>query len=152
MDNEKQFQLLLPEAEKAQLSVYPTEHIWFLSKSFFKYPQMTPLTKEGISTSVHLLIELVNGTVKALLNLHSSGYAHNDVRIENICFREEDQEIVLIDLERRIAVGLKPRQYGISTMYVITKNENRTQNWTPSKLDFRQLAIMMIYLQSDNQL
>ncbi len=99
MDNEIQF-YLLNDPNKAQLSVYPIGHMMFSSKGFFKYSQMrSPLIKKDIPTSVHLLIVLVNGTVKAFLNLHSSGYAHNDVRIENICFREEDREIVLIDLE-----------------------------------------------------
>ncbi len=40
----------------------------------------------------------------------------------------------------------------LSTMYTIGKNEQRTQNWTPIKFDFRQLAIMIIYLQSDNHI
>ncbi len=76
LENEIQFNLL-HEAEKARLSVYPTDHIMFLSKWFFKYPQMrSPFTEEEISTSVRILIELVDGTVKALLNLHRSGYAH----------------------------------------------------------------------------
>ncbi len=72
------------------------------------------------------------------------------MRIENICFREDTHEVVLIDLERSIAVGLGPGEYGIPTMYSITKNEDQTQNWTPIKIDFRQLAIMIIYLQSDD--
>ncbi len=81
MDNEIQFNLL-NDPNKAQLSVYPIGLMMFSSKGFFKYPQMrSPLIKKDISTSVHLLIGLVNGTVKALLNLHSSGYAHNNVRI-----------------------------------------------------------------------
>ncbi len=54
-----------------------------------------------------MLTDYWAGTVKALPNLHRSGYAHNDVRIENICFREEDREIFLIDLERRREVGEK---------------------------------------------
>ncbi len=145
---------LLDDPDKARLSVYPIGRVKFSSKWFFKYPQMrSPLTKKEISTSVHFLIELVNGTVKALLNLHSSGYAHNDVTIENICFREEDREIVLIDLERRIEVGRQNLyEFGISNMYSITENEDQTQNWTPSKFDFRQLAIMIIYLQSNNSI
>ncbi len=150
MDNLIQLDLL-DDPDKARLSVYPTDHIKFLSKNFFKYPQVTPFTKEEISTSVHLLIELVNGTVKALLNLHSSGYAHNYVRIENICFREDTDEVVLIDLERRRAVGLPPIQYGMSTMYA-SMDEGQAQNWTPIKIDFRQLAIMIIDLQSDNHI
>ncbi len=156
MDNEIQ-SYLLHEAEKARLSVYPTDVIMFLSKWFYKYSQMrsqmrSHLTKKEISTSVNLLIGLVDGTVKALLNLHRSGYAHNDVRIENICFREDTDEVVLIDLERRRLVGEEPKQYAISNMYLLTENEDRTQNWTPSKFDFRQLAIMIIYLQSNNHI
>ncbi len=74
------------------------------------------------------------------------------MRIENICFREEDREIVLIDLERRRAVGRKTKGYGISTMYTVSTDEGRTQNWTPIKIDFRQLAIMIIYLHSNNRI
>ena len=43
-------------------------------------------------------------------------------------------------------------EFGISNMYSITENEDRTQIWTPSKFDFRQLAIMIIYLQSNNHI
>ena len=95
----------------------------------------------------------LDGTVKALLDLHSTGYAHNDVRIENICFREDTDEVVLIDLERRRGVGRQNVYvFGKSNMYSIAENEDKTQNWTPIKIDFRQLAIMIIYLQSDNHI
>ncbi len=40
----------------------------------------------------------------------------------------------------------------MSTMYTISMDEGQTQNWTPIKIDFRQLAIMIIYLQSDNHI
>ncbi len=151
LNNEIQSHLQI--AEKARLSVYPTDHIKFLSKWFYKYPQMIqPFRKEDISTSVHFLIELVHGTVKALLDLHRTGYAHNNVRIKNICFREDTHEVVLIDFERSIEVGLDPIEYGISAMYSITENEDKMQNWTPIKIDFRQLAIMIIYLQSDDHI
>ncbi len=78
--------------------------------------------------------------------------AHNEVRIENICFRE-DQEIDLIDLERRREVGRRDLYgFGMSNMYRITENEDQTQNWMLIKIDFRQLAIMIIYLQSDDHI
>ncbi len=67
------------------------------------------------------------------------------MRIENICFRKDTDEVVLIDLERRRAMGVPPIQYGMSTMYT-----GQAQNWMPINIDFRQLAMMIIDLQSDN--
>ncbi len=68
MNNEIQLDLL-DDPDKARLSVYPIGRVKFLSKWFFKYPQMIPpFTKEDISTSVHFLIELVHD-LRAMLTM-----------------------------------------------------------------------------------
>ena len=58
-----------------------------------------PLTKEYAH---QCLKEFLLSTAKALERLHKLGYAHLDVRLENVCFRRVDNDIiaVLIDLER----------------------------------------------------
>lgn len=135
------------ESLRPTLSVYPnTPSIEFLSKPFFIYPEMLPpLRKRDVSSNV-ILIELTKGTIEALLELHRFGYAHNDVRLENICFRVSDKKPVLIDLERRtpesetVILGV----YGDSTMYTHPTGER----WTQKQLDFRQLSIMITYLRS----
>ncbi len=59
----------------------------------------------------------------------------------------------MIDCERRREVGRQDLyDFGMSNMYRITENENQTQIWTPIKIDFRQLSIMIIYVQSDDHI
>ncbi len=143
VSNDSQFRLYL-EPTRPTLSVYPDgQPIIFLKKFFFKYPAMLPpLKKRDISSGV--LIKLVNGTIAALQELHDLGYAHNDVRLENICFTT-DHKPVLIDLERKIEEsGIAFRGgYGSSTMYTHIQRE-----WTYKQSDYRQLSIMITYIQS----
>ncbi len=73
--------------------------------------------------------------------------AHNDVRLENICFRPTDYTPVLIDLgrSRDVSKSLRTGRFGHSTMY-----EFHEQSWNAGKLDFRQVSIMITYIQSTN--
>ncbi len=108
---------------------------------------MLPPIKKHDITSNAILIELVNGTIQALQELHELGKAHNDVRLENICFRPTDHTPVLIDFGRScdVSESLKAGIFGHSTMY-----EFHEQSWNAGKLDFRQVSIMITYIQSTN--
>lgn len=93
------------------------------------------------------MIKLVNGTIQALQELHEFGIAHNDVRLENICFHPTDSTPVLIDLGRscNVSAFCLSGKFGPSTMY-----EFPEKSWNAGKLDFRQVSIMITYIQSTN--
>ncbi len=135
-------------ASRPELSVYPLRggHQYFSSNFFFVFPEMLPPLRRH-EISIEILIELVNGTIIALQELHGLGYAHNDLRLENICFRR-DGSPVLIDLDRcqNESSEAESGMYGNSTMYTFPA----TQTWTFKKLDYRQLSIMILYIRRNN--
>ncbi len=129
------------------LSVYPVGLFLAFNQTFFQIPEMLPPIKKHDITSSAILIELVNGTIQALQELHELGKAHNDVRLENICFRPTDHTPVLIDFGRScdVSKSLTTGRFGQSTMYKFHE-----LSWNAGKLDFRQVSIMITYIQSTN--
>ena len=74
------------------------ESDYFVGNGWFYYPKIkhSPMIATEAAACVgHFLTELCN----ALSNLHEKGYAHLDVRLENICFHA-DETLVLVDLDR----------------------------------------------------
>ena len=86
------------------------------------------------------LAELVEEIAAALQQLHGYGYAHLDVRLPNICFR--DSKPVLIDFDRVCMTGtsasLENKYHG--QMY---KAET---GWLIEQLDWKQLGIMIVQI------
>ena len=84
--------------------------------------------------------------VCAVRELHDFGCAHLDIRLENICFRENG-EAVLIDLDRSLEVIVPLRMLGgfcgSSTMYP-EKMLGRL-NAPVTLIDWRQVSIMAYY-------
>ena len=94
--------------------------------------QMPPLTK---FEAKECLCELITQTAIALLELHTIGYAHLDVRLPNICF-STDHTVKLIDLDRVVGIRGGSVESYIGEMYTIPNQ------WLPSKCDWKQLGLM----------
>ena len=93
----------------------------------------------------------------AIQSLHAAKYAHLDIRLPNICFKP-DGTVVLIDLDnymdssllansilrsnsvmynyqgRKLLPGVAPTEFPV--------------HWTVQNIDFRQLGIMMQYIEN----
>lgn len=61
-----------------------------------------PLTVDKASLCLH---DLLKGLAQAIQEFHQNGYAHQDIRLENVCFNEQ-YEPVLIDLDRSRRITL----------------------------------------------
>ena len=114
---------------------------------FFKFSAyQRPL---GRSETKHFIVPLVEQVVEALGELHAMGWAHQDVRLDNICFHAETGTAVLIDLDRACKVSAPAQdvdRYGDATMYT-----SPSPTWTAENIDWRQLAIMSHHILSDGK-
>lgn len=110
------------------------------SGSYIKFPAYTqPMSREDAEK---FIFPLVTDVIAALTELHEFGLAHLDVRLDNICFRE-DGSVIMIDLDRSTKVTEAANLlcvFGSSTMYPFKTN------WTADNVDWRQLAIMILYI------
>ena len=77
------------------------------------------------------LKELVSKVAIAIVNLHSHGWAHQDIRLENICFTNEQQPI-FINLDQVCAINGSPVIYPDSCMY--------QEGFTATQMDWMQLG------------
>lgn len=122
----------------------PTNQQFVNRKPFFIFDQLDkPLSKDLAKTCLN---KFVRGCVNALKELHDSNIAHLDVRLENVCIDPETKEPVLIDLDRSEEITEKQIAfcYGGSTMC----SPGTSDIWTTKNSDWRQLAIMIIFIQS----
>lgn len=72
----------------------------------------------------------------ALEEIHHHGFTHNDVRLDNVCFND-DYEAVLIDLDRCVlSSDPTPFLHGGSCMY------NAPRDFSGPQLDWMQLGWM----------
>ena len=96
--------------------------------------QIPPLTK---FEAKECLCDLLTQTAIALLELHTIGYAHLDVRLPNICF-STDYTVKLIDLDRAAEIEISNGSVGI---YVGEMYKTPTQ-WTSNQCDWKQLGLI----------
>lgn len=104
-----------------------------------------PLTR---NTAKKCCKELVAEVAEALEELDKLGFAHLDVRLENVCFNDNYQA-VLIDFDQ-----VRPLEdfglydyYPQSCMYCFLNLEEEEE--TTKHLDYRQLGVMAIVLVYD---
>ena len=142
-------QLLLDEQRRrdSDLTVYfalPLDKYIVFSKIFYKFKLYSPpITK---SVAKDCLRQFVKEVVVAVRAFHEFGFAHLDIRLENICFDRHNKRAVLIDLDRsqEVAERAQVSQYGVSTMYDITfqfENDVLVEH-----LDWRQVSIMFYFI------
>ncbi len=110
---------------------------------YFKYKALNiPATKEEARAD---LCTFVHDLVEAITELHEVGYAHLDIRLENVCFNECGHA-VLIDLDRSIEVTSSLfGNYGSSQMY-----HRKNDVWVGENADWKQLSIMIHYILNEH--
>ena len=118
------------------------EFVELESLDFLRYKAVPhdPLTVEEASLCLH---DLLKGLAQAIQEFHQHGFAHQDIRLENVCFNEQ-YEPVLIDLDRSIKITGFPIIYGKSCMYV--------SKITPDQIDWIQvgwLAAWVLHCEGD---
>jgi hypothetical protein len=93
-------------------SVIKSEHVisispMFLNGVFFFQYEAVFFDPLEVSEASSCLLSLVMEVATAIEALHQQGFAHQDVRLPNICFSKEFKA-VLIDLDRTCTVRHKP--------------------------------------------
>ena len=80
--------------------------IYVHGMKFFGYDNVPhdPLT---VSEAAHCMFSFVKEVARAIQALHDCGFAHQDVRLPNICFSKANKP-VLIDVDRLFNVYKKP--------------------------------------------
>ena len=117
----------------------------YLGKTFFVYiPLIPPLTREE---AIKCLGPFVKSVADAIHSLHMFGYAHLDVRLENICFSTASpHHAILINLDRCSPVTepvySQETYYPFSTMY-----KSCDEEWKVDQLDWLQFSLMVKFVQ-----
>ena len=102
---------------------------------FFKYRgiPIDPLTRPEAQSCLY---DLVPKLVQVMESFHQNGWAHQDIRLENICF-DEDYMPVFIDLDRCKRSGDQAYD-GKGCMY--------SMGGSPIKTDWLQLGLMVCWV------
>ena len=118
---------------------------------FYVFPTvLRPLTYEEAKAC---LLPLLEGTKQALEELHSLGFAHLDVRLDNICLKLKDSKmmVVLIDFDfvQERCTSLKQNKISYlvkkSVMYKIPEYQEHSVRQPVVKFDWWQLGLMAAY-------
>ena len=135
------YQQLRPFAKQLRQSATPIGIELIINKPYFKFKKYNPALNRNEANE--RIIPLVDGVVRAIQELHDFGRAHLDIRLENICF-SDDGEAVLVDLDRSVPKDTPSTEctFGRSTMYEVDNGKT----WRAEQLDWRQLAIMIYFI------
>ena len=104
---------------------------------FFVYPKLKPIPVYLAKQSLKKLTKLV---VLSLEELHSQGLAHNDVRLDNICFKDGMAVLIDLDMGGQTRNSCMDHTSSDSLMYPRHMTDKK-------KLDWRQLAIMIVNIE-----
>lgn len=130
-----------------QHSSLPVNYILKDTITYFKYPMYS----SHLSRDEAIVTELVDKVAAAIQELHQANVAHQDIRLENVCFKHETGSVVLVDLDRSCSLDESASErisrYGKSTMYSYPSSSSIP--WTAKNIDWRQFAIMIHYILSD---
>ena len=117
-------------------------------KRLFEYPLQKPSLKVDAPYLRQNLKEFMWSVKTAIESLHNFGRSHLDIRLDNICFNNDNQ-LVLIDLDRSSEFDeVKPRHlaahFGKSILYVFPCHWDDT--YTIKNVDWRQVGIMIYHI------
>ena len=109
-------------------------------REFLIYPCLLgPLSRSDVKKCFTYFL---NYTVTVLKDLHSLGYAHQDVRLENICFVDNPIRAVLIDIDTVCFINerssISSEMAKESCLYA--------EGFNPIQTDWRQLGCMAIWV------
>ena len=119
--------------------------------SFYVFPTvLRPLTYKEAKAC---LLPLLEETKQALEELHRLGFAHLDVRLDNICLelKNSGMKVVLIDFDfvqnRHTSLEENNRSYlaEVSVMYKIPEYKEKSVSEPVDKFDWWQLGLMAAY-------
>ena len=108
-------------------------------RNFFLYEKV-PHDPLSISEAAVCLFSFVKEVAKAIEALHQRGFAHQDLRLENICFSKEN-EPVLIDLDWMCTVHHKPEFFN-NSMYKV--------DFSAEQNDWLQLGLIISWVTHDH--
>ena len=114
----------------------PRMHATISNAFIFPVLPHPPLTKPEAKLCI---CELVGKLCKALEEIHKMGFAHLDVRLPNICFRQSG-EAVFIDPDR-IAIA-EADAHVLNKMYECILYKPKSQ-WTMEAVDWKQLGYLI---------
>ena len=104
-----------------------------------------PLTPQQAK---RIIVDFTSHVVSAINEIHNALIAHLDIRLENICFKDDDVALIDFDRSQRTTNMAKFLQssWGSSVMYTLPDPDS---DWTVDKMDWRQLAIMILAILND---
>ena len=110
--------------------------LWLQETVFFNY-ETVPFDPLEVSEASSCLLSFVKEVATAIEALHNQGFAHQDVRLPNICFSKE-LKAVLSDLDRTCRVRHIPEASKGSVMHKseLTAGEN----------DWMQLGLIILWV------
>ena len=117
------------------LPIIKLQRLWVEDTIYYKYRGIPndPLTR---SEAQSCLYDLVQKLVQVIEFFHQNGWAHQDIRLQNICFDEEYMP-VFIDLDRCKRSSLRP-YVGKGCMYSMRDSASQT--------DWLQLGLMVCWV------
>lgn len=117
---------------------FPTHYSFHSTlRIFLKFPKLLPPFSRNHARQQLRFFTI--STSLAIKNLHSAGFAHHDIRLENVCF-SNSPNAVLIDMDRSSPANgsySKYAQFGNSTMYPVHGI------WTNTQIDWRQFGLLL---------
>ena len=120
-------------------SILPMQQVVYSDMLFFKFELCSkPLRPTEV---LDCFKEFTTSVIQAIEELHNANVAHLDIRLDNICFK--DNSAVLIDFDRSASLKecadfLQSEWGSSSAMYKVPRN------WTNEMVDWRQLGIMLL--------
>ena len=120
----------------------------FSGVKFYKYKRLGKSC--DYSQAMVDMPKLTRAVISAIEELHSCGIAHLDIRLDNICFKDEDDlsTAILIDLDRSKSATSSycgDANYKKSCMYAIPE-KLANEHVTNSMMDWVQLGYMLIWI------
>ena len=110
---------------------------------------LPPLTEVEAKQCLH---DFVNKLIRALQAVHENRIEHCDIRLENICFRPDSKDIVLIDLDRAVNRTLfEPNGFMHHHFMMYRTKTCMFSNLAVPSVDYVQLGYMVLWISHFNE-